>query len=423
MTLQQQIIHSHPFENGLVLIGQSMPWLESAAFSFQVPAGCRYDPVDRIGIANFVCEMVQRGAGNMDSRQYIETLEGLGVDYSSSASVYGTHYSGASCSGQLHEALSVFADVIRRPHFPQEQLEDGRLVCYQEIAAIEDDLPQRTLIELRNRYYGQPDGRDCHGTAASVGSIEQADLQDFYDRNYRPNGMILGVAGKIDWPALKDHVGSLFADWPSKPEAVPSVSAAEHGTCHLPFDSQQTHIAIAYPGVCYSDPDYYKQAGSVSVLSGGMSSRLFSEVREKRGLCYSVFASNHSVIDRGCVVCYCGTSTERAQESLDVIIEQLIDLKSGITEDELRRLKVQVRSDLIMQQESCRARAGSLTGDWFHFGRVRTLDEINSNISALTVSEINRFLEQNPPQQFDLVTLGSHPLEKNNDGISSTPIG
>ena len=154
-----------------------------------------------------------------------------------------------------------------------------------------------------------------------------------------------------------------------------------------------------------------------------MSSRLFSEVREKRGLCYTVFASNHSALDRGSVICYCGTSSDRAQESLDVILQQLTNLKAGITEDELRRLKVQVRSDLIMQQESCRARAGSITGDWFHFNRVRTLDEINSNISALTVSEINQFLEQNPPQTFDLVTLGSQPLEMNNNGISPTPIG
>ncbi|MCH2182756.1 MAG: insulinase family protein [Mariniblastus sp.] len=423
MTVEQEIIQSHQFENGLVLIGQSMPWLESAAFSFQVPAGCRYDPVDQIGVANFVCEMVQRGAGEMDSRQYIERLEQLGVDYSSSASVYGTHYSGASCSAQLHDALTVFADVLRRPHFPAEQMEDGRQVCYQEIAAIADDLPQRTLIELRNRYYGQTDGRDCHGSATSVASIQLDDLQNFYQQNYRPNGMILGVAGKIDWPLLKDHVASLFADWHARPEVIPEASPAEHGTCHLPFDSQQTHIAIAYPGVCYSDPDYYRQAGSVSVLSGGMSSRLFTEVREKRGLCYSVFASNHSVLDRGCVVCYCGTSAERAQESLDVILQQLVNLKLGITADELRRLKVQVRSDLIMQQESCRARAGSLTGDWFHFGRVRTLDECNSRISSLTVEEINRFLQEHPPRQFDLVTLGPHPLEINNDGISSTPTG
>ena len=190
---------------------------------------------------------------------------------------------------------------------------------YQEIAAIEDDLPQRALLKLRERYYGQPDGRDCHGTSQSVGTITLNDLKLFHKDHYRPNGMILGVAGKINWPELKDHVGRLFADWQPKPEATPLASPAQHGTCHLPFESQQTHIAIAYPGVCYSHSDYYKQLGSVSVLSGGMSSRLFSEVREKRGLCYTVFASNHSALDRGSVICYCGTSSDRAQESLDVI--------------------------------------------------------------------------------------------------------
>lgn len=142
-----------------------------------------------------------------------------------------------------------------------------------------------------------------------------------------------------------------------------------------------------------------------------MSSRLFTEVREKRGLCYTVFASSHSIKDDACVVCYSGTAAERAQETLDVIIHELTELQRGIREDELQRLKTQIQSGLIMQQESCRGRTGAIAGDWFHLGRVRTLDEIKEKIDSLTVGTINSYLEQNPPANFDVVTLGPQPLE------------
>ncbi len=418
-----QQIFSHTYANGLVLVAQRMPWLESAAFSINLPAGCRFDPDEKIGLANFACEMVQRGCGNRDSRQFIEELESFGIDYSSSASVYHTYFGGAMCAGQLRDALNIYADVLQRPHLPEDQLEDGRLVCLQEIRSIEDDLAQRTLMKLRVCYYGHPDGRDCHGTMESVESISQQDIRDFFEKQYRPNGTIIGVAGKLDWPATKDHIGMLFSDWKSVDAQDPSASAAEHGMQHIPFESQQTHIAIAYPSVPYSHEDYFTARGSVGVLSDGMSSRLFTEVREKRGLCYSVFASSHSNKNSGCVICYAGTTADRAQETLDVLIEQLTELKLGIREDELKRLKVQIRSGLVMQQESCRSRAGAIAGDWFHLGRVRLLDELNERINSLTVKSINQYLESNPPGNFDIVTLGPKPLELSERGVSAISVG
>ncbi len=148
-----------------------------------------------------------------------------------------------------------------------------------------------------------------------------------------------------------------------------------------------------------------------------MSSRLFNEVREKRGLCYTVFATLHSLRDRGSVMCYAGTGAERAQETLNVILDEFHRLTEGVTESELSRLKVQIRSHLIMQQESSRSRAASIAGDWFYLGRVRPLEELNSLIQNLTVGEVNTFLRQHPAAEFDLVTLGPRPLEVHN-GVS-----
>ena len=202
MSSPQEILH-HTFENGLTLVAQPMPWLESAAFSIAVPAGYRYDPAERLGTANFVCEMVQRGCGNLNSRDFIETLESLGVDFNSSTSIYNTNYGGAMQAAQLLDALGIYADLLRRPHFPADQLEDGRLVCFQEINSLEDDLSQRAILELRQRHYGDPDGRHAEGNLETVASITLEDLQSFYHRNYHPNGMIIACAGKIDWKSLK----------------------------------------------------------------------------------------------------------------------------------------------------------------------------------------------------------------------------
>ena len=397
-----------------------MPWLQSAAFSINIPAGCRCDPAEQVGLSNFVCEMVQRGCGELNSRAFVEALEFNGVDYNSGVSVYHLHFAGAMCADRLPHALKLYADVLLRPHLPEDQLEDGRWVCFQEIHALEDDLPQKVITELRSRHYGQPDGRDCHGTIDSIKSISIADIRRFITSHFHPNGTIISVAGRIDWPALKDHVGSLFADWRSSATPELPVVAPTHGSHHIVFDSQQTQIALAYKSIPYAHPDYFQARGSVGVLSDGLSSRLFHEVREKRGLCYSVFASSHSLKDRGCVVCYSGTTADRAQETLDVLIEQLIHLKNGIHADELRRLKVQIRSGLVMQQESCRARASAISSDLFHLGRIRLLDELQQQINDLSVASINQWLIENPPRNFDLVTLGPEPLKINEHAVSST---
>ena len=408
--MQEKIFH-HTFENGLTVVAQPMPWLESAAFSIATPAGFRFDPSDKLGLANLACEMVQRGSGELSSREWVEALDMLGVDYSSSVSLYNTHFGGAMQAAQLHDALAIYADVLRRPALPDSQFEDGRQVCFQEIAALEDDLAQRAILQLRQNIYGSIDGRYSEGSMESVAGLTMQDVQAFFKAYYRPNGMIIACAGKIDFDSLRDHVEKLFGDWQPNEISPAENVVATNRYQHIEHKSEQTHIALAYPGFTYSDPEFYLNRGAVGVLSGGMSSRLFTEVREKRGLCYSVFASCHTLLDKASVICYSGTSSDRAQETLDVIIEQLQLMADGIHEDELRRLKVQIRSGMIMQQESCRARARSIASDWSHLGRVRLLDEINDAINSLTVDSINEFLQAQPPANFNVVTLGPSPLK------------
>lgn len=175
--------------------------------------------------------------------------------------------------------------------------------------------------------------------------------------------------------------------------------------------STQTHIALAFDSAPYRDPAYYQLRGAIGVLSDGTSSRLFSEVREKRGLCYAVFANCVSLQDRGAVQCYAGTSTERAQETLDVLIAEIKRLHEGVTSEELRRLKAKMKTSLILQQESSASRAASLVADWYYLGRLQPMQELAAILDGLTSQSINTYLGEHPPGKFTIVTLGEKKLE------------
>jgi predicted Zn-dependent peptidase len=322
-----------------------------------------------------------------------------------------TSFGGAMPADKLEQAIPIYADLVQRPHLPTSQLDDARLSCLQEIRALEDELAQRAMLELRRRQYGDPAGRHTVGTMESIQGVAYADIEQHFRAHYRPNEAILSVAGKIDFPRLRDLVGELFGEWRSRD--VPSITETpgERVYTHLPHESSQTHIAIAYPSVYYGHPDYYQARGAVGVLSDGMSSRLFTEVREKRGLCYAVYATCHTVKGQGCTICYAGTTTERAQETLDVVLEQLRNLRDGIHADELQRLQARLKTSLIMQQESSAARSGSIAADWYFLRRVQTLDEVRRIVEDLSCESINRYLTENAPDDFLVVTLGQEPLE------------
>jgi predicted Zn-dependent peptidase len=281
----------------------------------------------------------------------------------------------------------------------------------QELRSIEDEPSQKVMLELRRHHYPDPWGRPSHGDEASLEAIELAHIRGFFGEHYHPNGAILGVGGNFDWPRLKDHVGRLFDDWTPRDVPGPATGRSLEKRRHIQHESNQTQIGIAFDSLPYRHPDYFQAWGAVGVLSGGSSSRLFSEVREKRGLCYSVYATMHTLLDRACVLCYAGTSAERAQETLDVTLSELVRVAQGVESDELDRLKARIKSSLIMQQESSIARSGAIARDWYHLGRVRTMEELGRILDDLSCQSINAYLSAHPPADFTIVTLGPKPLE------------
>jgi predicted Zn-dependent peptidase len=394
----------------LTLLAERMEHVRSAALNFLLPAGCVYDPPEHLGIASVLSDLITRGAGKRDSRELTLALDNLGLDRDESVGTLHTRFWGATLARNLPAALEIYADILRRPHLPDEELDPVKALAQQDIQSLEDEPRQKVLIELRRRHYPMPLGQDRRGTHEGIESLTPRLIRDHYCRLFRPQGTILSIAGNIEWEPLLDQVGRLFGDWQGGEEPELTFTPPTVRQYHLAKETTQTQIGIAYDSVPIGHPDYYAAQGAVNVLSGGMSARLFTEVREKRGLCYAVWASYQTFKDRGTVVCYAGTTNDRAQETLDVTLHELRRLKDGIEEEEVARVRAGLKSSLIMQEESTSARAGTLASDWYYLSRVRTFDEIQSAVNALTPKMITDHLHRHPPQDFTLVTLGPKQL-------------
>jgi predicted Zn-dependent peptidase len=415
-----QDVYHHTFDNGLTLLAERMGHVRSAALNFLVPAGCMYDPPEQLGTASVLSDLITRGAGPRDSRELTLALDNLGLDRDESVGSYHMRFWAATLARNLPAALDIYGDILRRPHMPENEIEPVRALAIQDLQGLEDEPRQKVLIELRHRLYPPPLSHDRRGTMEGLNSLAVEDLRAFYRGLFRPNGTILSVAGNIEWEPLREQVGRLFGDWEQGREPGVELGPVPPRRAHLPKETTQTQIGIGYASVPFGHADYYAALGAVNVLSGGMSARLFTEVREKRGLCYSVGAAYQTFKDRASVLCYAGTTNKRAQETLDVTLAELQRLQKGVSSEEVERVQAGLKSSLIMQEESTSARAGTLASDWFYLGRVRGQEEIHAAIDALTPRKIVGHLRRHPPGDFTIVTLGPKRLRLKRD---RTPVG
>ena len=411
-----QNVFQHTFPNGLTLLAERMDHVRSAALNFLVPAGCVYDPPENLGMASVLAEMITRGAGERSSRELSLALDNLGLDRDESVGQMHMRFWGATLARNLGPALAIYADILRRPHLPAEEIDAVRALAVQDILSLEDEPRQKVLVELRRRTWPHPLGQDRRGTIAGLKKLTPTKIRKHYERRFGPKNMIVSVAGNIDWDDLKAQVEALFGDWEGGADEALKSKKAVGGRAHLAKDTTQTQIAISYPSVPFGHPEYYAAQGAVQVLSGGMGARLFTEVREKRGLCYSVWASYQTFKDRASILCYAGTTNERAQETLDVTLGELRRLADGITMEEVERVRAGLKSSVIMQEESTSARAGALASDWYYLGRVRPMEEIQAAIDSLSPRSILQHVHKYPPQDFTIVTLGPKALKPASGG-------
>jgi predicted Zn-dependent peptidase len=415
-------VDTHILKNGMVLVGEPMEAVESVAFGFMLPAGAARLPEGCCGAGNVICDWIFRGAGERDSRQLGDALDGLGLHRASSMGSSHISIGSALESENLANALDLYADIILRPQLKEEQFELARRLAVDSVLALDDDPRQKVMVKLQEQFYPSPLGRSTIGDIDELKALTAESTRGIIKDHFNLSETIFAVAGKYDFGAVCRQMEDLFinsignqASNINHPQAALG-AATLRGTrdkgrgmskyTHINNDGAQVHIGLMTETVKPTDDDYYNARVAVSVLSGGMSARLFTEVREKRGLCYAIGARYHGLKEAAGMMCYAGTTPEKGQETLDVIVGEFDRLSEGISEEEIQRAKVGLKAALILQSESSSSRAGGIASDYYIYGRVRSLDEIKNKVEETSVDSVLAFLRNNKFKDYTVVTIG-----------------
>jgi len=405
----EQFIHQLP--NGLTLVAEKIPAIRSAAMSFLVPAGAASDPTGMAGAAAVTSDWILRGAGSRDSRELTSYLDGLGVQRSCRTETVFLRFAASMLGKNLLAVLPVYADIVMWPRLAEDGFEPARDLALQQLDAIEDEPSHKLSLLLRERHFPFPYGRPTAGKREDLEALTADRLRDDCRSRFTPSGAILAIAGMFDWDNLVKAVEEAFGKWNASPTTPLVEKAAPRGSEHVMQETNQSQIGLAWDTVKEAHPDSILMQTAMSVLSGGMGARLFTEIREKQGLCYSVHAGYNSLKNIGAVFGYAGTAPDRAQQTLDSFLIELNRLAAGVTPDELDRAKIGMKSRVIMQGESSGARAASIAHDFYHYGSPRSLDQWRTIIEGVTLNRVNDFLAANPVGKLTAVTLGPSELK------------
>ena len=399
-------LDKHILKNGMVLLGEPMEAVGSVAFGFMLPAGAALLPEGCCGAGNVIADWIFRGAGDKNSRQLGDALDGLGLHRASAVGSSHITIGAVLEAGNLARALELYASIILEGKLEEDQFELARQLAIDEVRALDDEPQHKVILKLREQFYPSPLGRSTIGEIAELKALTAPDTRQIINNNFNLSQTIFAVAGKYDFGAVVKQIENLLETNEQRAIKEIEVGSKAGKYTHLHNDGAQVHIGLMTETVEPTDKDYYNARVAVSVLSGGMSARLFTEVREKRGLCYAVRAQYHCLKDAAGIMCYAGTTPDKAQETLDVIMAEFNRLSVEISKEEIERAKVGLKASLILQSESTSSRAGAIGGDYYILGRVRSLDEIKNKIEATSVDSVLGFLRSNKFKDFTVVTIG-----------------
>jgi predicted Zn-dependent peptidase len=372
--------------SGLTVVTDAMAHLQTASLGVWVGSGSRDERADEHGISHLLEHMAFKGTSRRSAREIAEVIEAVGGDLNAATSVENTAYYARVLKADVPLALDVLSDILADPSFDPAELKREQNVIVQEIGAAEDTPDDLVFDRLQaTAFPHQPVGRSILGTRETVRAFDRKRLGAYLTRNYRAPDMVIAAAGAVDHDAIVADVELRFASFagPSAPAPEPATFV---GGAHIETrDLEQVHVALAMPGIPQRDPDLFSLQVFTSVLGGGMSSRLFQEVRETRGLCYSIYAFHAPYSDTGMFGLYAGTDSSDLPELMRVVVDQVGDAADTITEAEIARAKAQMKAGLLMALESSSARIEQLARQMFAWGRPKPLDELVAQIEAVTV--------------------------------------
>ena len=372
--------------SGLVIVTDAMPHLETASLGVWVGSGSRDEQPDEHGISHLLEHMAFKGTSRRSARQIAEEIEAVGGDLNAATSAENTAYYARVLRADVPLALDVLSDILADPTFDATELKREQHVIVQEIGASEDTPDDIVFDYLQAKAFPkQPLGRSILGTPDTVRSFNPSRLRAYLSRNYKAPDMVVAAAGAIDHAAVVHEVERRFSSFAGPAAPTPELARFGGGTHIEKRDLEQVHLTMALKGLPQRDPELYSLQVFNSALGGGMSSRLFQEVRENRGLCYSIYSFHVAYQDTGMFALYSGTAETDAPELMRVVVDQIAQASENLTESEVARAKAQMKASLLMALESSRSRAEQLARQMLAYGRPIPLSELVGKIEAVTV--------------------------------------
>lgn len=377
--------------NGLTIVTDRMPHLETAALGVWVRVGSRNETETQHGLTHLLEHMAFKGTRRRSARMIAEEIEAVGGELNASTSVENTAYYVRVLAEDVPLAVDLLADILGNSQFEPQELKREQHVILQEIGGAQDS-PEDWAFDLlqETAWPGQSLGRTILGTPQTVRGFSVDGIRDYLDAHYRAGDMVLSAAGKVDHDAIVRLAEEHFAHFPGGPGAGFPPATYHGGESRRVRDLMEAQLLLGFEGKPYKHPDYYAIQILAAVLGGGMSSRLFQEVRETRGLCYAVYSFHWAFTDTGLFGIHAASGEEDLGELMPVLLGELTRAGEAIHEDEVARARAQIRSSLMMAMESPAARAGQIARQMMVYGHCLEPTEIVARIDAVTAEDIRR---------------------------------
>jgi predicted Zn-dependent peptidase len=396
--------------NGLRVITDMVPDMHSVAVGVWVGVGTRDEDMKVNGVAHMTEHMLFKGTTTRNAQEIAEIIENVGGNVNAYTSREITSYHIHLMKENLPLALDILSDMIKNSTLPQDEIEREREVILQEIGMC-NDTPDDLVFDnyYETAYPDQAFGAPILGRHDIISRMDKDSIASYIGTFYSPARMVISAAGNLDHAEFVRMVGEMFTDLP-RDKTIPRPAAAyKGGDMRLNKELEQSHIVLGFEGLSRLDPEYYNAHALAAVLGGGMSSRLFQEVREKRGLVYSVYAFHSGYIDSGQFAIYAGTGPDKLTELVPVVCEQILKAADGITAAELDRAKAQIKAGMLMGRESMMTRADQQAKYLIYRDQVFNLDEAVRRIENITQDGIRKTAQQIFKSKPTLSALG--PLQ------------
>jgi predicted Zn-dependent peptidase len=382
-------------ENGLVVVTDPMPHLESAALGVWVNCGARFERPSECGLSHMLEHMAFKGTATRSAKDIATEIEAVGGDLNAYTGREQTAFHARVLRGDVGLALDLIADILIRPAFDPAELDREREVILQEIGQTRDT-PDDLIFEYLQQacFSDQPMGWSILGTEQTVGAFGRADLAAYMGTHYLGGRMMLIGAGAVEHERMEEAARALFGQVRAGGNIAPQAARFAGGEIRDEDDLEQAHLAFALPGVAATDDEAITAQIFAVALGGGMSSRLFQEARERRGLCYTISAYSQSYRDTGVIGIYAGTGEDKAGEIAPIVAGEIAAMAADATEEEVARARAQIKASLLMGLESPQARCEMIAVHLYTFGRVLSVKEITTRIDAVDAARVRRFAER-----------------------------